>query len=124
MRKDVTQVAHVFYRGHLPGLQVFPISDPFPVSADNTVTVIGEFPEEPYEVTTPILVVLTSVGNEFLASFAEANMAMTGSTPSEAIGNLAADILDTYELYSAEEGNLGPEPKRQLAILRRYIAKR
>jgi hypothetical protein len=94
------------------------------VLLDDMVTVIGEFPKEPYEITTPILAVLTSVGNQFLASFIEANIAMTGSTPSEAVGNLAADILDTYELYSAEEDSLGPEPKRQLAVLRRYIAKR
>jgi len=84
-------------------------------------TVIGDFPGEPYRTLNPISVTLEQTGDEYLARFQEANIAMTGRTESEALGNLAADILDTYELYSAEEAHLGPEPAKQLATLRRYI---
>lgn len=85
--------------------------------------VIGDFPGEPYAVTVPIPVKIEWTGSDFLARFDEANIAMTGATRSEALGNLAGAILDTFEDYSAEAA-LGPEPARQLAVLRRHIAKR
>lgn len=109
----------------VPQLQVLPSSPwhDFLFVADQT-TFIGDFPGEAYKVLTPITVRVQTAGREFLAGFEEANIAMTGATPSEAVGNLAADILDTYELYSDEEANLGPEPARQLAVLRRHIAER
>ncbi len=85
--------------------------------------IIGDFPAEPYRVLKPIPVTIEWTGSAFLASFDEASIAMTGHTRSEALGNLAADILDTYEDYSAET-QLGPQPARQLSILKAYIAKR
>jgi hypothetical protein len=91
---------------------------------DACLTIIGDFPGEPYKVLKPIPVMLEWTGSAFLARFGEANIAMTGDTSTEALGNLAADVLDTYEDYSAEADTLGPEPARQLAVLRQYIAKR
>ena len=91
---------------------------------DASLTVIGDFPGEPYKLLKPIPVMLEWTGSAFLARFGEANIAMTGDTSTEALGNLAADVLDTYEDYSAEADALGPEPARQLAVLRQYIAKR
>ena len=91
---------------------------------DASLTVIGDFPGEPYKLLKPIPVMLEWTGSAFLARFGEANIAMTGDTSTEALGNLAADVLDTYEDYSAEADTLGPEPARQLAVLRQYIAKR
>jgi len=127
-----------------------------------------DFPGEPYKLLKPIPVVVEWTGSGFLARFGDANMAMTGDTSTEALVNLAADVLvpadintatnnvtfvdissphpdplpegegtfrircriyeteylDTYEDYSAEADTLGPEPARQLAVLRQYIAKR
>jgi hypothetical protein len=84
---------------------------------------IGDFPGEPYRTLKPIPVTLHWTGTEYLARFEEANIAMTGETCSEAIDNLTADILDTFEDYSAEAA-LGPAPRHQLAVLRRHIARR
>ena len=91
---------------------------------DASLTIIGDFPGEPYRLLKPIPVMLEWTGSAFLARFGEANIAMTGDTSTEALGNLAADVLDTYEDYSAEADTLGPEPARQLAVLWQYIAKR
>lgn len=84
---------------------------------------IGDFPGEPYRTLKPIPVVLKWTGDEYLARFDKANIAMSGSTCSEALGNLAACILDTLEDYSSEP-TLGPEPARQLAVLRQYVVER
>jgi hypothetical protein len=59
--------------------------------------IIGDFPGEPYRVLKPIPVSLEWTGSEYLARFDEANIAMTGLTQSEALGNMAGDILDTYD---------------------------
>ena len=58
---------------------------------------------------------------EFIASLEEANIAMSGETAWEATRNLIANILDVFDIYASEEGNLGPEPIRQLRELRLYI---
>jgi hypothetical protein len=86
---------------------------------------IRDLPGEPYTLAAPIPVtVRRSSSIEFLARWDEANVAMTGDSPSDAMMLLVADILNTYEDYCDESGNLGPEPARQLDVMRRYIVRR
>ncbi|HYD49240.1 MAG TPA: hypothetical protein VEB21_12865 [Terriglobales bacterium] len=82
------------------------------------------FPGEPYAVRKPIPVSLNYGPSSVLASFDEANIAMSGDTPAEAMANLAADILDTFDAYDSERGRLGPGPQQQLCVLDSYISKR
>ena len=60
---------------------------------------------------------------EVTASFTEANIVMTGATVEDAVAAVAADIVDAFELFVAEEAGagLGPGPRRQLRALRQHI---
>lgn len=84
---------------------------------------ITELPNEPYDITHPILVRVTqNTLEDFTASFDEANIAMPGETLEDSIGNLLAHVLDVYEMlerHSAE--NLAQGPREQLATLKKYV---
>ena len=84
---------------------------------------LRHFPGEPYRLLKPITVQVKCLGDDdFLASFHAANMAISGDSVQEAFQNLAAHILDVLEVLEQEESTLGPEPARQLAVLRDHIA--
>lgn len=122
MPADSSQTAIGIVAGQRPLLVTGYVGFSITQLTDESI-VIGEFPGEPYAVKTPIPVVVEWTGADFVARFEEANIAMSGNTRSEALGNLAATILDTLEDYSSEP-TLGPGPAHQLAVLRQYIAER
>ena len=83
---------------------------------------ISSIPSEPYILLRSISVKIKRIeDNDFLASFEEANISMSGETEQEALQNLIAHILDVFEIFSEEESSLGPEPARQLRVLKQYI---
>ena len=60
-----------------------------------------------------------------IASFFDANIHASGDTEEEAFRNLKSLILDTFDSLSAEPAHrLGPEPTRQLAVLRQFVRKK
>jgi hypothetical protein len=74
-------------------------------------------------VLKPIPVSIRRLGDEYIASFLEANISVSGETEEEGFGDLANLIETTFKTYTAlEEENLGPGPKRQLAILRQFLS--
>ncbi len=73
---------------------------------------------EPYELVHDIPVVLQSVGDGFTATYFDANLATSGDTQEESLANLRELILDVFEELEWDEDRLGPEPARQLAVLR------
>ena len=88
-------------------------------------TSIRNFPGEPYAVRSPIPVSIERIDEgDYLASFEEANIASSGITFQEAYQNLAIELLNIFEKFTEEKNNLGPEPTRQLNILRRYLVRR
>ena len=83
---------------------------------------IFDFPGEPYIALRPIPVNVQPCDPEgFEASFTEANISWVGDTTLEALNGLKAEILNTLEDYELHQDRLGPEPERQLAVLRSYI---
>lgn len=91
----------------------------------NSHTSIRNFPGEPYAVRSPIPVSIERIDEgDYLASFEEANIASPGITFQEAYQNLAIELLNIFEKFTEEKNNLGPEPTRQLNILRRYLVRR
>jgi hypothetical protein len=85
--------------------------------------ILRQFPDEPYRLLKPIVVQVKRLGDDdFLASFNDANMEISGDSAQEAFQNLAAHILDVLEVLEKGESALGPEPARQLAVLRDHIA--
>ena len=84
---------------------------------------ITDFSEEPYRVLKAIPVTVRSldIGDDVEAAFEEGNIAWVAMSRVDAINGLKAEILNTLEDCEANEGRLGPEPARQLAVLRTYI---
>ena len=86
---------------------------------------INTFAPEPYELCQPLLFVLQREGDGFIASFFDANIHASGDTQEEAFRNLKSVLLDIFDSLSAEPANLlGPEPRRQLAVLQQFIRKK
>ena len=85
-------------------------------------TYLYELPENQYDVVEPIPVLIERDTDEgWAAYFEEAEIGMPGSDPEDAKAALSYDIINALEIYNAEEGNLGPIPEKQLAVLRKHI---
>ena len=84
---------------------------------------IRDFSGEPYRVlkAIPITVRSLEIGQEVEAAFVEGNIAWVGPSRVEAINGLKAEILNTLEDFEANRNRLGPEPTRQLAVLRTFL---
>ena len=83
---------------------------------------ITTFAPEPYDLLRQIVVVIHPNETGHTAGFFDANIHASGDTEEEALRNLKSLILDTFDALSAEPpGQLGPEPKRQLAVLREFV---
>lgn len=78
---------------------------------------------EPYIVKRTFHVVVCPSDDDFIATFFDANIGMSGDTATEAVANLKASIVDAFEQFEKYESVLGPEPTRQLAVLREFIQK-
>ena len=77
---------------------------------------------EPYEILRDIPAVVEPAGDGFIATFFDGNISTSGDTEVEAVSNLRSLILDIFEYLDGEPaGSLGPEPARQLAVLRVFF---
>ena len=77
---------------------------------------------EPYKILQSIPAVVVPAADGFNATFFDANIATSGDTQEEAFSNLRSLILDTFEYLGSEaQETLGPEPARQLAVLREFL---
>ena len=83
---------------------------------------IKEFPGEPYRVKKPIPVKIRLLDNTtFEASFEEGNIGWSDESEDEAREGLKVEILNALEDFEVHESILGPEPKRQLVVLRNHL---
>lgn len=88
----------------------------------NPLAVIQTFEPEPYELLQPITVAIAEDEDGYMATFYDANISTTGDTEQEAFENLKNLILDIFDSLARERPErLGPEPKRQLAVLRSFL---
>lgn len=94
-------------------------------SAAPLIVPITTFAPEPYKARKNIMAVIESDVEGFTAGFFDANIYASGDTEEEALRNLKDLMLDIFDSLSAKSSKqLGPHPKRQLAVLREFIAKR
>jgi hypothetical protein len=83
---------------------------------------ITGFTPEPYSVKKAIPICVQRGIGGFVASFADANIKVSGETQQEAYANLRELILDVFESLTAlPESKLGFGPRRQLAVLRKFV---
>jgi predicted RNase H-like HicB family nuclease len=92
-------------------------------AGQSTVVPVETFAPEPFLLTRHFQAVVRPCGGDYLAMFFDANIGTMGDTEEEAVQNLKALIIDTFECLESNEENLGPEPTRQLAILKALIRK-
>jgi predicted RNase H-like HicB family nuclease len=83
---------------------------------------VQSFAPDPYEVIKPLHVMVQRVEDDYIASFFDAEIAASGDTPEEAVFNLKDIIMACFEsLTKHKETELGPGPRRQLAVLKDFI---
>ncbi len=83
---------------------------------------IDTLPDPAYMLLRPIpICVSRDEDGEWVASFKEANVSMSGSDPDEAKDLLAEDIVNAFALFLAEEKRLSPRLTQDLAILRQCM---
>lgn len=75
-----------------------------------------------YSLLRELSVLVEPSGSSFTASFYEANIHSSGSSIGDALDSLKDLIIDAYEMLSGMQASqLGPEPRKQLAILEAVI---
>jgi hypothetical protein len=85
---------------------------------------IATLAPEPYVLKKLLPVYLESDGDSVMATFFDANISISSETEDEAFDDLKSIILDTFDCLDAEPpAQLGPEPLRQLAVLRDFIGR-
>lgn len=84
-------------------------------------THIDRFEDDGYRILRPITIQFERSGFGYVASFLEANIAVSGITRQDAYQALEIEILDAFDDWTADESALGPGPRQQLAVLRQYI---
>jgi hypothetical protein len=90
-------------------------------SAQSIVVPVETMAPEPFILRRPFQIVLRPADGEYLATFFDANIGIGGATEEEAINNLKALIVDTFDQLEHNEAILGPEPTRQLVVLRELL---
>lgn len=97
-----------------------------PVVRPYTIAVpITTFAPEPYQLRQPLVVLVQREEEGFTASHFDSNIHASGDTEEEAFRNLKSLVLDVFDSLCAEPlEKLGPEPKRQLAVLKEFIRRK
>lgn len=94
-------------------------------SAQTRIIPINTLAPAPYEILKPFLISVQPVEDEFEAGWFDANIHFSGDNEQDAVSNLKELILDTFETYITESPEtLGPEPTRQLAVMKEYIQRK
>ena len=79
-------------------------------------------PGKPYVIKTPIPIRLIRESPlDFTATFDEAGISIGGESLDDAVEALVNEILDVFDYFTEHQAELGPEPQRQLTVLRKYI---
>lgn len=92
-------------------------------TADVETGTIDDLGEDGYRLLQPIPYEINPLrADDFLATFDEGNIGISGDDAQDAYQSLVAEILDTFDRLSSEP-RLSPAASRQLEVLRRYIVK-
>ncbi|HLW70220.1 MAG TPA: hypothetical protein VKS22_06320 [Candidatus Binataceae bacterium] len=74
-----------------------------------------------YVLLQPIRFQYKRAGFGYIASFDEANIAISGITKQDARQALEIEILDAFDDWIADETALGAELKKQLVVLKKHV---
>jgi hypothetical protein len=86
------------------------------------VVPLTTLPPGPLRITEHIPVTIEGNGEEFTATFTEANISASGETEADAIANFKESLISSFELLEKKNpAELGPLPTRQWGILTSVI---
>lgn len=88
-----------------------------------TEELIESLPDNTHRLLKPIEVRYERFEWGYMASFVQANIAISGITKSDAREALIDEILDAFDDWTGDESALGVGPRQQLAVLRNYIVR-
>ena len=95
------------------------------VESQAFVTFLASLGDPEVKLIRPIPVTIQRDGDEFIASFLDANISSGGDTVPAAVSNLQSLIADIYLLHEEErDGNLGPMMRQQRSVLMDTICHR
>jgi hypothetical protein len=78
----------------------------------------------PFQITKQIPLTIEGDGDDFTATFTEANISASGETEADAIANFKDSLVSTYAfLESLPETERGPLPARQWEVLRSALTR-
>jgi predicted RNase H-like HicB family nuclease len=81
-------------------------------------------PDEPLQMRLNIPATIEGDGEDFTATFTEANVSASGGTEADAIANLKESIANTYiRLEAIPPDEMMPLPARQWSILKNVITR-
>jgi hypothetical protein len=93
-------------------------------NAKTFVVPLTTLAHEPLQMKLNIPATVEGNGEEFTATFSEANVSASGETEADAIANLKGSLVATYEfLESLPENERGPLPARQWEVLRNVLTR-
>jgi len=79
---------------------------------------------ENLKLSASIPVVIQFNGDDYIASFFDANIHASGDTDQEAFDGLRERVIEVFKILDSHDpAKLGPEPKKQLAVLRSLISR-
>jgi len=84
---------------------------------------IESFSTPGYTILKPISVNLVSLDGHWLARLTDANVACYGDTELEALSDMEALTLDTYDLLLENQDRLGPDPEETWAYLQSVMSR-
>jgi len=102
-------------QGELDGLRV-------ELASPRQTVLISEVPG--YQLRSPLAAVLESVGDGYLASLPELDFWIDGYSESEAVDELKAAVASLAdELFTTDDSDLGPAPRRWKRLLERIAVR-
>jgi hypothetical protein len=79
---------------------------------------------EPFQITRQIPVTIQGDGEDFTATFTEANISASGETEADAIANFKDSLVSSFELLEKKNSDeLGPLPTRQWRVLSSTVSR-
>ena len=90
--------------------------------ARSKIVRLQTFAPEPYDMIKEMNVTLEQDGEDFRASFVDANVNFSGCSEKEAVEGLKELLLSRFDFLSKTlPEKLGPGPTKQIAVLREFI---
>ncbi|HUT14174.1 MAG TPA: hypothetical protein VMY42_27055 [Thermoguttaceae bacterium] len=93
-------------------------------SSQSIIVPVTTLDPEPFQLLRDMQFVVRPTDDGYLATLFDANIGMTGDTREEAVANLKVLIVDIFDQLEQNEDKLGPEPARQIAVLRSFMRRR